>query len=321
MKIAARSIVTALALLPSALCAQAFPAKPVRLLVGFPAGGGVDVIARQLAQELAKPLGQPVVVDNRPGAAGNIAVELTVKSPPDGYTLLMGNVGSLAINPGLYTKLPFDTVRDLAPVSLVATVMLVVIVHPSLPVKSLRELVALAKSRPGQLNYGSAGSGGITHLAVELLKAQNGIVLLHVPYKGSAPAFTDLVGGQLQVMIDAIPAPLPFIQAGRLRALAVTATTRSPALPEVPTTAEAGFPQFVATGWQGIVAPAGTPAAIVNRLNAEIGKALTAPEFRDKLIAQGSDPAPGTPDQFGAFLRSELAKWVEVVRVSGAKLE
>jgi len=311
----------ACALAPTALCAQPYPAKPVRLIVGFPAGGGVDVIARQLAQELTKSLGQTVVVDNRPGAAGNIAAELTAKSPPDGYTLMVGNVGALTINPSLYPKLPFDTLRDFAPVSLLATVMLVVIVHPSLPVKTLRELVALAKHRPGQLNYGSAGSGGITHLAVELLKSQNGLALVHVPYKGSAPAFTDLVGGQLQVMIDAIPAPLPLIQAGRLRALAVTATVRSPALPAVPTTTEAGFPRFVVSGWQGVVASAGTPAAIVTRLNTEIGRVLAQPEFRDKLVAQGSDPAPGTPEQFGAFLQSELTKWAAVVKASGARLE
>ena len=321
MRISAQAVAALLALAPVALHAQAYPAKPVRLVVGFPAGGGVDVIARQLAQELARPLGQSVVVDNRPGAAGNIAAELTAKSPPDGHTLMIGNVGTLTINPSLYHKLPFDSLRDFAPVSLVATVMLVVVVHPSLPVKNLRELVTLARGRPGQLNFGSAGSGGITHLAAELLKAQNGIALVHVPYKGSAPAFTDLVGGHLQVMIDSIPVPLPLVQAKRLRALAVTATRRSPALPEVPTTAEAGLPQFVASGWQGIVAPAGTPAAIVARLNGDIGRVLNQPEFRDKLILQGSDPAPGTPEQFGAFIRSELAKWAEVVRASGAKLD
>jgi tripartite-type tricarboxylate transporter receptor subunit TctC len=305
----------------SPAAAQGYPERPIRMLVGFPPGGGVDIAARLMAVEMQKTLGQPITVENRSGAAGNIATDAAAKAAPDGYTLLMGNTGSLSINPALYPKLAFDVQRDLAPVGLVSTSPLVVLVHPSQPAKTLAELIAQGKKDKGRISYGTGGAGSISHLAFELLKAQTGADMVHVPYRGGAPAITDLLAGQLQVVVEGVPIAAPFLSSQKLRALAVTSPKRSPALPEVPTAAEAGFPDFTATAWYGIAVPAGTPAPIVAKLNAAINTALRDPGLREKLAQQGSEPAGGTPAQFGDFLHKELARWANAVKVSGAKID
>ena len=301
--------------------AQGWPTKPMRIVVSFPPGGGIDVLARQFAPELSRSLGQPVVVENRPGAAGNIGGELVARAAPDGYTVLLGNVGPLAINPALYPKMPFDTLRDFAPVAQIAFAPLLVVVHPSLPARSLKELIALARKRPGEIAFASGGTGAITHLAGELLKQQQGIDMIHVPYKGSAPAFADLLGGQVQLIMDSVPVGAPFVQAKKLRALAVTGRSRSAAMSDLPTAIEAGFPDFTLVGWQGFVMPAATPKLVIDRMNAEVVRLLNDPRFRERLVQQGSEPAPGTPEQFGQLIRDELARWAVVVKRSGAKAE
>lgn len=298
-----------------------YPARPIRMLVGFPAGGGVDIVARLMADEMQKSLGQPITVDNRAGAAANIATEAAARSAADGYTLLMGNTGSLAINPALYPKLAFDVQKDFVPVAWVSTSPLLVLVHAEQPIATLGELVERARQQPGQLAYGTGGTGSVSHLAMELLKAQTGANLLHVPYRGGSPAVTDLLGNQLQVVVEGVPIAMPFLKAGKLRALAVTSAQRLPALPDVPTGAQAGFAQFNAIAWYGIVAPAGTPAPIVRRLNEAANEALNSPALREKLAQQGSEPAGGTPEAFGDFLRQETQRWAGAVKVSGAKVE
>ncbi|RZL92879.1 MAG: tripartite tricarboxylate transporter substrate binding protein [Variovorax sp.] len=310
---------TALAALPSA--AQSYPDKPIRMLVGFPAGGGVDIVARLLAVEMQKTLGQPITVDNRAGAAGNIATEAVARAAPDGYTILMGNTGSLAINPALYTKLSFNVLKDLKPVALVSTSPLLVLVNPSQPAKTLGELVANAKQQKGQLNYGTGGAGSISHLAMELLKSETGADLVHVPYRGGAPAVTDLLGNQLQVVVEGVPIAAPFLKSGKLNALAVTSTRRSPAVPDVPTGAEAGFPNFTATAWYGVMVPAGTPAPVIAKLNAAANAALKDPGLLEKLALQGSEPAGGTPAAFDDHLQKEVTRWAAAVKTSGAKVD
>ncbi len=311
------------ALLPAAALAQpaVYPARPVRLVVPFPAGGTTDLLARAVAQKLSEAWGQSVLVDNRPGAAGNIGAELVAKSAPDGYTLLMGTVGTHAINPSLYAKLPFDHVKDFAPVILVAGVPNVLVVNPALPAQSVAELVAYAKANPGKLNFASSGSGTSIHLSGELFRVLTGVQMTHVPYKGSAPALTDLLGGQVQLMFDNLPSSLAFIKGNRLRALAVTSTVRSTALPDVPTMVEAGVPNFAASSWFGVLAPAGTPREVVARINGEVAKWLVTPEARDKLSAQGAIAAGGSPDDFARHIGLETAKWAKVVKESGAKVE
>ena len=301
--------------------AQTYPTKPIRLVVPFPAGGTTDILAREVGQTLSASLGQPVVIDNRPGAAGNIGSELVAKSAPDGYTLLMGTVGTHAINPSLYARLPYDHVADFAPVILVARVPNVLEVTPSLPVYSVADLIKLAKQSPGRINFASSGSGTSIHLSGELFKTMAGVDMTHVPYKGSAPALTDLIGGQVQVMFDNLPSSLPQIKAGKLRAIAVTSTQRAPALPDVPTIAESGLPGFEATSWFGVVAPAGTPPAIVARLNADVNQWLQTPDAKEKLLAQGAAAAGGSPEQFAAYIRAETEKWAKVVKASGAKVD
>jgi tripartite-type tricarboxylate transporter receptor subunit TctC len=301
--------------------AQGFPTKPIRIVVPFPAGGTTDVLARAAAQKLTETLGQPAVVDNRPGAGGNIGAELVAKSAPDGYTLLMGTVGTHAINPGLYPKLPYDHVKDFAPVILVAGVPNVLVVNPSLPVNSVQELVAYAKANPGKLNFASSGNGTSIHLSAELFKLMAGVQMTHVPYKGSAPALQELVGGQVQLMFDNLPSSLALIKAGKLKALAVTSKERAPALPDVPTIAESGLPGYDASSWFGLLAPAGTPPPAIARLNGEIAKWLATPEAREKLLAQGANAAGGTPEDFARFIAAETAKWQKVVKESGAKVD
>jgi len=301
--------------------AQSYPSRPIRLVVPFPAGGTTDILAREAAQKLTEVLGQAVVVDNRPGAAGNIGSDLVAKSAPDGYTLLMGTVGTHAINPSLYSKMPYDHVKDFAPVVLVAGVPNVLVVNPTLPVNSVADLIKLAKDKPGQINFASSGSGTSIHLSGELFKTMAGVDMTHVPYKGSSPALTDLIGGQVQIMFDNLPSALPQIKGGRLRAIAVTSLKRAPVLPDIPTINESGLPGFEASSWFGVLAPAGTPAAIVARINTEVNKWLQSADAREKLLGQGAEAAGGSPEQFGNFIRAESEKWAKVVKFSGVKPE
>ncbi len=301
--------------------AQAYPNHAIRLVVPFPAGGTTDILARDVGKRLTETLGQSVVIDNRPGAGGNIGSDIVAKSAPDGYTLLMGTVGTHAINPSLYAKMPYDHVKDFAPVVLVAGVPNVLVVHPALPVKSVAELIKLAKDKPGTINFASSGAGTSIHLSGELFKTMTGVDIVHVPYKGSAPALTDLMGGQVQIMFDNLPSSLPQIKGGKLRAIAVTSLKRAPALPDLPTLAESGLPGFEASSWFGILAPAGTPAPVIAKINAEVDKWLQSPEGKEQLMTQGAEVAGGTPEQFAAHIRAETEKWAKVVKASGAKVD
>ena len=320
--LAAASVVILTAAAATAAQAQApYPSKPVRIVVPFPAGGTTDILARAVAQKLVESNGQPVVVDNRPGAGGNIGAELVAKAPPDGYTLLMGTVGTHAINPSLYARMPYDHQKDFAPVILVAGVPNVLVVHPSVPANTVQELIAYGRANPGKLNFASSGSGTSIHLAGELFKTMSGVQMTHVPYKGSAPAIADLIGGQVQIMFDNLPSALPQIKAGRLRALAVTSAQRAPALPDVPTVAEAGLPGFEASSWFGLLAPAGTPKDVIAKLNTEVAKWLASPEAREKLTAQGANAFGMSPEDFVRHIAVETTKWQKVVKESGAKVD
>jgi len=301
--------------------APTYPTKPIRIVVPFPAGGATDILARAAAQRLTEAWGQSVVVDNRPGAGGNIGAELVAKSAPDGYTLLMGTVGTHAINASLYAKMPYDHVKDFAPVILVAGVPNVLVVNPAVPANSVQELIAYAKANPGKLNFASSGAGTSIHLSGELFKVMAGVQMTHVPYKGSAPALQDLIGGQVQLMFDNLPPSLPQIKAGKLRALGVTSATRAPALPDTPTIAESGLTGFEASSWFGLLAPAGTPPAVIARLNGEIATWLGTPEAKEKLLALGANAAGGTPEDFAKHIAAETAKWAKVVKESGAKVD
>jgi tripartite-type tricarboxylate transporter receptor subunit TctC len=299
---------------------QAYPVKPVRMIAASSPGSAVDIVARIVAQKLGEQLGQQVVVDNRAGAGGNLGAELAAKAAPDGYTLFMGTPAH-AINTGLYRKLNYDLIRDFAPVSQVTSGQYVVVVHPSLPVKSIKELIALARAKPGQLNYASAGSGNATHLAGELFASATRIKLVHVPYKGSGPALTDVVGGQVQLMFSNLTAALPQVKTGRIRALAVTGRTRTAAAPDLPTVIEAGVPGYSVTSWFGVLVPAATPRELVMKLNADLARTMSAPDVRDRLAADGAEPTTGTSEQFGAFLRAEIAQWTKVVKDAGIVAE
>lgn len=298
--------------------AQSWPSKPVRLLVGFPPGGGVDLLARVLAERLAVSLGQPVVVDNRPGQAATVATEMAAKATPDGYTLLMANIGTMALNPAIYPNYPVTPTRDFAPISRLVTYSLVIFAPADTAPASLIDFVAMARARPGQLNYGSAGNGGITHVAGELFKRAAGVDLMHVPYKGSALAMTDLAAGRLQMQIDILGVATPF--ASRVRPLASTGPQRSALSPQLPTAQELGIP-FTLTGWQAIVAPAGTPPAIIDRLNREVRKALADPKVVEKLHAQGNDPAPSSPEELTALIASDGERMGKVIRDAGIKAD
>jgi tripartite-type tricarboxylate transporter receptor subunit TctC len=314
-------VAAGLCAIAQAAAAQAFPDRPIQLLVGFPPGGGVDIVARQLAEALSAQLGQRVVVENKAGAAGNIAMEAVARAKPDGYTLLMGNLGMLSANPALYPRLTFDPAKDFAPVARVVVTPLVAVVPAALPAQSLAQFVALARAKPGEFNFGSGGNGNINHLAGELLKLQSSIQMQHIPYKGSAPALVDLSGGRIQLMVDGGNVVQPFVKDGRARALAVTGEMRSPAMPDVPTAKESGMPDFVIYGWQGVLAPTGTPQAIIDRLSAEIGKALAAPDLKSRLSAQGTEPSYQSPAEFRAYIAGEQKRWAEVIRSANIKLD
>jgi tripartite-type tricarboxylate transporter receptor subunit TctC len=303
----------------AAFAADPYPTKPIRMIVGFAPGGGTDLTARPVAQKLSELLGQQVVVENKPGAAGNIATEQVVRAAPDGYTLLMGTIAALAINPSLYGNLKFDPETDLAPVIQVVDATNVLTLHPSVPAGSVKELIALAKQK--SLSAGSSGIGATGHLAIELFNLMAGTKLVHVPYKGGGPAMGDLVGGQIQLIFATTASAIPQIKAGRVKGIAVTTAKRSALMPELPTISEAGLPGFDANNWYGLVVPLGTPRAIVDQLNAATTKALGMPDVKATLFNQGLDPAPGTPEQFGAYIKSERIKWAKVIKESGAKAE
>ena len=304
----------AVTLLPSfGAAAQSFPARPVTLVVGFPPGGGVDIVARQLADTLSEVLGQRVIVDNKAGAAGNVAMEYVARAKPDGYTLLMGNLGMLCANPSLYPGASFDPAKDFAPIARVVVTPLVAVVPATLPVQTMEQFIALARSKPGELNFASGGNGNINHLAGELLKMQTGVKMQHVPYKGSAPAITDLVAGRVQLLIDGANVVQPFVQQGTVRALALTGSTRSASMPNLVTAKEAGLPNFVIYGWQGVLAPTGTPPAVLERLNAAIGEALAKPELKARLSGQGTEPAFTSAAEFRDYIAAERKRWSEVI--------
>jgi tripartite-type tricarboxylate transporter receptor subunit TctC len=302
--------------------AQGYPAKPIRFVVPFPPGGPLDIMARVIGAKLQEAWGQPVIVENKPGAGGGIGADLVAKSPGDGYTLLMGAVSTHAINPTLYAKIPYDPVKDFIPVTLVAQVPNILVVNPSLPVQSVQELIAHAKAKPGALSFASGSTGSTGHLAGELFKTMAGVDMVHIPYKGAAPAMTDLLGGQTQLMFDNIANSLPQVKAGKLRALAVTTIKRADAVPELPTIDEAGLKGFDLTTWFGVFVPAKTPKELVDKLNAEIVKALAGKEGRDRLVTMGTEPpAITTPAEFAAFVQREEAKYAKVVKASGARVE
>ena len=295
-----------------------YPAKAIRYVVPFPAGGPLDIVARALGQELNKSWNQPIIIDNRPGAGGNIGADLVAKAPADGYTILMGAVSTHAINVTLYSKLPYDPVRDFAPITLITSVPNVLVVHPSVPAISVKELIALAKAKPGQINFASGSTGSAGHLAGELFKTMAGVNMVHIPYKGAAPAVVDLLGGHVSLMFDNMSSALPNIKSGRVRALAVTTLQRSPLLPQLPTISEAGLRGFDISTWFGIFAPAGTPPDIVARLNTETVRILNTREMKERLLALGAEPAGNKPDEFAAFVRLEIQKYARVVKASGA---
>ncbi len=298
-----------------------YPVKPVRIIVGASTGGGVDITARMLAIKLSDLFKQQFVVENRAGASGNIGTEAAARATPDGYVLLMGTIGTLTINPGLYRNLSFDTVRDFAPIARAADATNILAVHPSVPARSVKELIAVAKLRPGELLYGSPQNGTAGHLAGELFNSLAGVKLVHIPYKGGAPAMIDLISGQLQLMFATTSTSVQHIRAGKLRALAVTTAKRAALVPELPTMIESGLPGFEVNNWYGLVAPAKTPAEVIAVLNRQVRTALEAPDVKEAMLKQGLDPAGGTPEEFGAYIRSELAKWSKVIRASGASAQ
>ena len=316
---AAIAAALACALPPASAVAQAYPVKPVRIVVGFAAGGGVDMSARAVGKYLSEAIGQSVIVDNRPGAAGNIAAAAVAKSPPDGYTLLMSN--STISTPGLFVNMPFDVTKDLEAVSLVALGPSVLAAHPSLPVKNVKEMIALARAKPGQISYGSGGIGNITHLEMELIRSLTGIRMEHVPYKGSAPSIVGLASGEVQVLFTSIPAGLGQVRAGRIRALAVSTLKRSSAMPDVPTIDESALKGYDAASWYGLFMPAGVPKNAVATISREVVKIMQAPDIRNRFMADGFEPAGMGPEEFSKYLRSEIVKWEKIVKAAGIKPE
>jgi tripartite-type tricarboxylate transporter receptor subunit TctC len=318
-RLVAALVVTSLTTIAAA---QDYPGnKPIKLVVPFPAGGGTDIFARVIGNKLAETLKWVVVVDNKPGAGGNIGIDAVAKSPPDGYTIGLGQTSNLAINPSLYAKLPYDPLKDLVPIVLVADAPLVLVVPANSPFKTVADVVAAAKKKPGDVTFGSPGNGTVAHLTGELFQMAAGVKFQHIPYKGSAQALTDLMGGQVQVYMSSIPTALSHIKGGKLRALAVTSPKRAPSLPDVPTIAEAGYKGFDANTWFGLVAPAGTPAPIVTKINAEVNRILKMPDVKEKFAAEGGGPIGGSSQEFAALLKSDYVKWGKVVKDSGAKLD
>ncbi len=314
------AIPLALVTLHNGAQAADYPTKPIRMIVGFAPGGGTDTTARAISAKLGDLLGQQVIIDNRAGAAGNIATDLVAKATPDGYTLLLGTIAALAINPSLYrTKLPFDSIKDFAPIIQAVDSTNILSLHPSVQASTVKELIVLAKAK--SLNYGSSGVGGTGHLAGELFDTMAGVKMTHIPYKGGGPAMIELVGGQVQLVYATAASAVPQIKAGRIKGIAVTTIKRSALMPSIPTIAESGLPGFDANNWYGLLAPAQTPRAIVMRLNAEVTKVLAMPDVKNFLFNQGLDAAPGTPEQFGAYIKSEMAKWAKVVKDSGARAD
>lgn len=310
-----------LAALPLVATAQTYPDKPIRLIVPYPAGGSSDVMARPVAEKLTIALAVQIVVENRAGAGGNIAASVAARAPADGYTLFFGAAGPLAVNPALYEKLPFDPVKDFMPIGLVGKMPLFLTVPASLPVQSLKELIELAKARPGQLNYASSGIGGTTHLAMEVLKSQTGAGITHVPYKGTAAGVADMLGGSIQAIFDAWPTTGPHVQAGKLKFLAVSTAGRSTLEPQLPTVAESGFPGFDLYVWYGLMAPAGTPPEVIAKLSSETAKVMAQVDLKERFARLGMEPMTSTPEQFATHLRTETAKWAKIVRDSGARAE
>ena len=307
--------------LVSGISPAAYPDKPIRLIMPYPAGGSIDTAGRAVAQKLAENFGQQIVIDNRTGSGGTIGTETAARAAPDGYTLVMGGNGTLALSPHLQRNLPYDPIRDFAPVTILIASPYVLVVHPSVPVHSVKELVAMAKAKPGEINYASGGNGSAPHLTAELFNTAAGVKLMHVPYKGSTPAITDLIGGQVQVMFTGIPSVLAFIKNGRTRALGTTGKVRSPVLPDVPTVMEAGVPGYEVSPWFGLLVPARTPAAIVNTLHTEIVKVLRSQAIRERFAAEGVDPVGNTPEQFAAYIKQEFVKWGKVVKDSGMRAD
>jgi tripartite-type tricarboxylate transporter receptor subunit TctC len=312
----ALAVAATLAALPAT--AQNYPNRAIRMVVPSSPGGGTDITGRIIANKLSEALGQQVVVDNRAGAGTIIGIEIAAKAPPDGYTILMG-LSTLAINPSMYAKLPYDAIKDLAPISLVVLSPNILTVHPSVPAKTVKEFIALAKAKPGTITFGSAGQATSPHLSGELLKVLAKIDIVHVPFKGSGQSVISSISGEIAANFPSVPTAIPYIKAGKLRGLGVTTAKRSQALPEVPSIAEAGVPGYEATQWFGVLAPAGTPRPIIDRLNQEIVKALRLPDVRDRLIADGTEPAPSTPEEFAAYIKSETDKWTRVIKAAGIK--
>jgi tripartite-type tricarboxylate transporter receptor subunit TctC len=311
----------ATALAGCTLATAAFPEKPVRIVVGFPAGGPLDQHARLLSDKLQAALGQPVLIDYKSGAGGTVGAQEVMKAPADGYTLMLANTGVMVINPALYSKLPYATLKDFTPVARTAMQPLALLVNPKLPVNSLKDFVDYTRVRPGQVNYGSAGNGGISHLAPEMFKTETGLFMVHIPYRGSAPAFTDLMAGQVQFMAESIPQAANYHKQGKVKALAVTSRERNPALPDVPTVIEAGIKGFEVVGFYGFLAPAGTPKEVVTKLSDAFKQVLGNPEVRNRMITQGADPAFLGADDFAKFLATEMPRWADAVRKSGARLD
>jgi tripartite-type tricarboxylate transporter receptor subunit TctC len=303
------------------LATAAFPDKPIRIVIGFPAGGPLDQHARLLSDKLQAVLGQPVLVDYKSGAGGTVGAQEVMKAAPDGYTLMLANTGVMVINPALYTKLPYATLKDFTPVARTAMQPLALLVNPKVPANSLKEFMDYARARPGQVNYGSAGNGGISHLVPEMFKAATGTFIVHIPYKGSAPAFTDLMAGQVQLMAESVPQAAQYVKAGKLRALAVTSARRNPALPDTPTMIEAGIRDFDVVGFYGVLAPAGTPKPVLDKLSAAFKAVLDDPTIKSRMVQQGADPAFLGHEDFARFLASEMPRWAQAVKTSGAKLD
>lgn len=301
--------------------AQTFPSKPVRIVVGFPAGGPLDQHARLLSDKLQAILGQPVLIDYKAGAGGTVGAQEVMKAAPDGHTLMLANTGVMVINPALYSRLPYATLKDFTPVARTAMQPLALLVNPKLPVSSLQEFITYTRERPGQINYGSAGNGGISHLVPEMFKNATGLFMVHIPYRGSAPAFTDLMAGQVQFMAESIPQAANYHKQGKVRALAVTSRSRNPALPDIPTVIETGIKDFEVVGFYGFLAPAGTPKEVVAKLSEAFRQVLALPEIRTRMITQGADPAFLGADDFAKFLASEMPRWASAVQKSGAKLD